>query len=362
MKIYATHHGQTDTADIASNTSLTNLGKAQAKCLGEYLRHLGFDGKIYSSPLNCALETAEIVSAHTGSAIELWNPMSSEENQDLQTLQNTIEQELKNLSLNEDALFVGTEKTHEALGKALGFWANRRPCNCSLSTKDSEGKTRSVFGEPGHMPYKIQGYNMEMKSSADYMRMEKYMAEDADIWALASKEQGTKILHISDTASYTYPYVAKMIEAVKPNIIIHTGDFADEVKAGRIPGTRQEYEEDLKAICHILNSSGARIYAVCGNNDIPELVKKYLPNAHITETADIVDICGVDCLLTHSPEHVTEGATWSFYGHGLSGETWSEDKNHIENGICRFNAIWNFSVIAMPQKKLYSIPYPVTRK
>ena len=361
MKIYATHHGQTDTADIASNTSLTNLGKIQAKCLGEYLKYLGFCGKIYSSPLKCAVETAEIVSAHTASSIELWKPMGIEGNinQDVQT---TIKQEFENLSLLEDALFVGTEKTHEALGKALGFWANRRPCNCSLSLKDFEGKVRSVFGEPGHLPYKIQSYNMDMRASEDYARMEKYMEEDAKIWTLASKEQGTKILHISDTASYTYPYVEKMIEIIKPHVIIHTGDFADEVKTGRIPGTRQEYEEDLKAICHILNRSGARIYAVCGNNDIPELVKRYLPNAHITETADIVDICGVDCLLTHSPEHVTEGATWSFYGHGLSDETWSEDKNHIENGICRFNAIWNFSVIAMPQRKLHSIKYPVTRK
>lgn len=364
-KIYVTHHGQVDAPakDILPHASITDLGRAQAKCLGEYLKYAGFGGTIYSSPLKCAVETAEIISSYTGSQIELWKPMGCMENMYTSSveLQECIKLEFSKLSLCGDALFVGFEKTHEAFGKALGFWAARRPCNCSLSTKDFGGKMRPVFGEPGHMPYKIQGYNMEMKSHADLLRMERYIAEDAPIWEAASMEQGTRILHISDTASYTYPYVQKMLDTIKPHIIIHTGDFADEVKAGRIPGTRDEYHEDLKIISGILNASGAKIYAVCGNNDIPELIKKCLPDADITESTKIVDICGVDCLLTHSPEHVTSGAQWSFYGHGLSNETWSPDKNHIENGMCRFNSIWNFSVIAMPQRKLYSIKYPVTR-
>ena len=366
MKIYVTHHGQVDAPihEIPHNAPITELGRLQAEYLGRYLKHMGFCGKIYSSPYACALETAEIVAAYTGSQILEWEPMGSEENinRDSEKLQSNMQSEFEKLSLQEDALFVVLEKTHEAFGKALGFWANRRPCNCSLSIKDFDGKVRSVYGEAGHMPYKMQGYNMAMKSCADKAKMDKYMEEDICVLNSVIKEQGVKVLHISDTASYTYPYVEKMIEKIKPDIIIHTGDFVDEVKAGRIPGTRDEYESGLKIICKILNDSGAEVYGVCGNNDIPELVKKYLPDAHITETADIVDICGVDCLLTHSPEDVTGNAQWSFYGHGLGAETWSKDKNDIINGVCRFNAIWHFSVIIMPQRKLYAFGHPATRK
>lgn len=366
MKIYVTHHGQVDAPihEIPLNASITELGRLQAEHLGRYLKYIGFCGNIYSSPYVCALETAEIVASCTGSQIVVWKPMGSEENinKDFEILQNHIKSEFEKLSLQEEALFVGLERTHEAFGKALGFWANRRPCNCSLSSMDFGGKGRAVYGEPGHMPYKMQGYNMAMKFHADNAKMDKYLEEDMCILNSAIKEQGIKVLHISDTASYTYPYIEKMIERIKPNIIIHTGDFVDEVKAGRIPGTRDEYENGLKIICNILNNSGAGVYGVCGNNDIPELVKKYLPNAHITETADIVDICGVDCLLTHSPEDVTGNAQWSFYGHGLGAETWSEDKNDIVNGVCRFNAIWHSSLIVMPQRKLYAFGHPATRK
>ena len=61
-------------------------------------------------------------------------------------------------------------------------------------------------------------------------------------------------------------------------------------------------------------------------------------------SGNVEKICGIDCLLVHGPSQVTDEAEWAFYGHGLTDETWSPDKNDVKKGKCRFNAIWNFSL------------------
>ncbi len=69
MKIYITRHGQVadnvkyygDPLYPAGEVPLSNLGRKQARRLGEYLKSIGFCGKIYSSPYWRTLETAEII-------------------------------------------------------------------------------------------------------------------------------------------------------------------------------------------------------------------------------------------------------------------------------------------------------------
>ena len=62
MKIYLTRHGQVATKQFVGNVQypvgdmpLTPLGREQAAYLGAYMKHLGFTGRIYSSPYRRAL-------------------------------------------------------------------------------------------------------------------------------------------------------------------------------------------------------------------------------------------------------------------------------------------------------------------
>ncbi len=69
MKIYITRHGQV--ADHAlydgdplfpkGEVPLSALGREQSRLLGEYLKEIGFCGKIYASPYLRTLETAEVI-------------------------------------------------------------------------------------------------------------------------------------------------------------------------------------------------------------------------------------------------------------------------------------------------------------
>ena len=50
---------------------------------------------------------------------------------------------------------------------------------------------------------------------------ERYWKEIADFLAVS---KGPIVLHISDTATWQYPFLQKLLAAVKPDRIIHTGD------------------------------------------------------------------------------------------------------------------------------------------
>ena len=169
--------------------------------------------------------------------------------------------------------------------------------------------------------------------------------------------RGTKILHIGDTESRCYPYFKKLIDEVKPDIIIHTGDTADEVKVGRIPGTRYEYRSKIKYILDTIDKSGARVIFVPGNNDVEEDIKEFLPRAEVYPENTIITLDGVECRIGHMVMHMTFDKKWSFYGHGFTGESWEYSMNK-PGGECRFNVSLGSFVVSISEDKFYLIPLP----
>ena len=208
MKIYITRHGQVlpqkfylDVQFPAGDESISALGKEQAKYLGEHLKSIGFNGKIYSSPYIRTLETAEIIASYTGSEIIPWAPVreimrDKEElkefkgltlleikerfkfikkdsslsypwwSQTLETVEDVkvrVAKGLEELELKEDVLFVGHGASVAGLCTHLKITKeNKRACNCSLSTIDSENKTKPVFADTAFLPYKMRSYNSVM--------------------------------------------------------------------------------------------------------------------------------------------------------------------------------------------------------
>lgn len=165
--------------------------------------------------------------------------------------------------------------------------------------------------------------------------------------------KGKRILHIGDTEARCYPFLKKLIGKLKPDIIIHTGDLADEVKVGRIPGTKNEYISKIKVLLEILRQSSADIIIVPGNNDLENDIKMLLPTAMVVPVNSVVDIDGVECRVGHQVHKMTFDKKWHFYGHGLTGETW-EYKMNLTSDIRRFNAVLGCFVCSV-KEDIFSI-------
>ena len=123
---------------------------------------------------------------------------------------------------------------------------------------------------------------------------------------------------------------------------------------GRCLDLEEEYTQTVDKLAQILKNSGAeKIYLVPGNNDVPEILEKLMPFAQLVKPNSVVDIEGISCTLGHACTETNAPAQWSFYGHGLTGETWKPEMNNLQEGICRFNVIKGISVILLPQRKQF---------
>jgi len=405
MKIYITRHGQVlpaksygDVQFPAGDPPLTEVGRKQAGHLGAYLKHLGFCGKIYSSPYRRTLETAEIIAEHTDSEIIPWVPMreimktheaaeefcgmTSDEMIEMfphvvkeiklpypwwEKKQDSEEDVLKRVGTGfselmpeEDVLFVGHGASAGHMIRYLNIPSKKgmRFFNCSLSVLDTENPKNSKYLDYAHLPYLLRGENAVMLADREREHMEAVMKRPIEIPEDVQKSCGLKVLHIGDTTSVTYPYYEKLIAETKPDIIIHTGDLADEIKAGRMIGTREEYSECVERLGQILKASGAeKIYVVPGNNDLPDVIAEKLPFADIVHPDTQMEIGGVTCTLTHMRQEIQTKSEWYLYGHGLTGETWSTEQNE-PFGECRFNVMWGSYLYVLPERKIISFQRP----
>ena len=165
---------------------------------------------------------------------------------------------------------------------------------------------------------------------------------------------GTRVLHIGDTESRYYPYFIRLICETRPDVIIHTGDMADEVKVGRIPGTKNEYISKIKVIANAMRESGARLIVVPGNNDLEADIRTILPEAEVLPVNSIVDIDGVKCRVGHQVHKMTFDRKWHFYGHGFTGEEWEYEMNIAQTAIRRFNACLG-AFICSPSEDVFAL-------
>jgi len=149
----------------------------------------------------------------------------------------------------------------------------------------------------------------------------------------------------------------ELIEEVKPDIILHTGDMADEVKVGRIPGTEYEYISKIKHLLSVMNESGAQLIIVPGNNDLPDEIRRLSPKAEIYPVNTVIEIDGVECRIGHQVMKMTFDRKWAFYGHGLTGETWAPENNAVGSEI-RLNVIHGSTVCSLGDGRFFRIPRP----
>jgi len=410
MKIYITRHGQVDlnaeylNGDVSlpkGEFPLSALGRQQAVLLGKKLKELGFKGTILSSPLLRTMETAELIAGETGSPIvpapwfheifgnqnELdayrgtkvealrtlfphltkdaflearWWPVQAETMDDVKRrVANGLIQCLEHST--DDILLVG----HAASVCAALNWLKLRESgilwNCGLSLYDTEHPERSYFNEFAHLSGEMVTCNKVMGADIGFD------ASYTDLYPLVIPDQlrgetSLRILHIGDTHSETYLYYRQIIQMMKPDIIIHTGDTVDEVKVGRIPGTQAEYLTKVQEILDILKGAVCKVYWVPGNNDLPEEIAKRAPFIEILQPNTVLRIEGTDICVTHSREQITEKADIYLYGHGRRAES-EEAEMHAEgSGALYLNAVWKNRICVLPARDIYAFERPEYRK
>lgn len=326
MKIYITRHGQVldwgiggDAQFPKGDPPLSPLGREQGTRLGAYLKHLGFSGKIYSSPFARALETAEAIAAQTGSLIVPWAPIReivktkestanftgltlSEirekfdyidpeatlpypwwglEPEKAEDVIARIQAGLDALAPTEDILLVGHGASVYCACEVLQLSkCEGNNYNCGFSMYDSEDENNFSYMDGSHLPYTMRTFNRIWQKEQDEKLAEEFLAQGLQLPEEFLTTSDQKLLCIGSTRSSHYPYIHKIIETVKPQIIIHTGNFVEDVKAGRIPNVREEYAQGAAQLAEILKQAGAEnIYVIPGKDDIQEVLLQYLPFA-----------------------------------------------------------------------------------
>lgn len=414
MKRYITRHGQVAMAEYFGGNAmwplgdppLSELGRKQAGFLAKRLKEEGFRGRIVCSPYARALETAEIVADELDLTIWTFAPIreimmqqSTAENLRGMTLEEIrtryrhiaddaelpwpwwtkhvetrddviarvragLDELFKDPAFrDEEILFVSHGGPCIGLHAALPFPENTDPAvfqyNCFLSCIDPEHPEENpVRCSVSHIPYEMTTSNKERREDREQKLFAAEWEKDIHLPEDLGSWPHPRILHISDTLSRDYPFYRELVRRVKPDILLHTGDMADEVKVGRIPGTKYEYLSKLRVIADILNGSGAeRVIIVPGNNDLPDDIRAMCPDAEVYGWDTVVPMDGVPCRLGHAVIRMTFDKKYAFYGHGLTSETWTFEKN-IPGQPCRFNGSWGAFVCSLRADRFALIPLP----
>lgn len=409
MKIYITRHGQVDlnaeyfNGDVTlpkGEVAISELGKQQATLLGKRMKELGFRGKILSSPLLRTMETAELVARETGSVIIptpwfheiFWNPEEIkiyrgynvkelksffphvDENAvmeevwwatQVETNEMVYERVAKGIEKylkegDEDILLVGHGASSGAAHDYLKLRDGGFIWNCCIGLYDTVNPEHNYGNDISYLPKHMVSTNKVMGMDIDFN--DKFgKLYPIELPGELREEKNVKLLHIGDTHSVTYPYYKQIIKMVKPDIIVHTGDTADEVKVERIPGTKGEYLEKIQELLDILEEAKCKIFWIPGNNDLPEEIAKRAPFIEIVQPDTVLDIQGVDICMTHSREQITKDAEIYLYGHGRRAANDIIEKSMGKTDALYLNVMWNSYVLTLPEKKLYEFERPEFR-
>ncbi|WP_048811241.1 metallophosphoesterase [Thermococcus gammatolerans] len=157
----------------------------------------------------------------------------------------------------------------------------------------------------------------------------------------------TLVMHIGDTPERVYPFLKGLIGEARPDVIIHTGDLVDNIKLERRPDLKPAYEAGLRKLARILKGSRAKLYIVPGNEDDPELLRRFFGES-VVEPGSIVEICRKTFALGHCWRDVADKeADFKLYGHNFKA---------IPRGL---NAVLGVNFIFLPSGRVVKVDYPV---
>lgn len=174
-----------------------------------------------------------------------------------------------------------------------------------------------------------------------------YIPKDLDLYA------GKKLLHISDTPSSFYSDLRRLVEVLKPEYIVHTGDMVDNIKLQLYPTSKYDHEKWIKKLAEILITSGAELFLAMGNHDDYDIVSRYFKGSRIITGAETIEIKGHSFRVSHFPEGILEAPSqYNLFGHNLELKTGCIDEKLYFNGISYIN------IIGLESGECTSLCYP----
>lgn len=162
------------------------------------------------------------------------------------------------------------------------------------------------------------------------------------------------ILHISDTPICFFSPLETLLQNLKPDYIVHTGDLVDNIKLQFCESHLPRYERSLKMLLNVMESSSAKdIYIVPGNHDRVSILKKISKRCTIMESTSNISLEGSSFRVSHYASDILKDPQQiNLFGHDLSLCSGAiEDKIYL-NGITSIN------VIAVKSMQVYKLLYP----
>ena len=166
--------------------------------------------------------------------------------------------------------------------------------------------------------------------------------------------KGPIILHISDTPVDIYNYIYRVINILKPQYIIHTGDMADNIKLGIYKNRIDCYLKGVKKLIKELEKNKfAKIYYVMGNHDDYKIVSQLTESGTVLEDG-ILTINGCSISVSHYyKENSHNNTDFNLYGHSF------EPGHYNENGTIGLNGLLNINIIDLSDKSVFHLEYPL---
>ena len=377
MRIFALRSGQT------RFDRLTPLGKEQISSTVLYLKNIGFNGIIYSAPYYSSLETASMISAafdsdftvlpvireafFTLSEAEAFVGLTADEiRADFERaripsdfkypwweskhetaisvgarVREFLPDKVASLPDDCDVLLIGGEAPHIALREIYQprEFKAAEIFDASITLIDMNGE--SFVHSTDHIPIKNRTLG-ELSYDDAVCEFENSLSAAKEFFA---KGRGVKLLHIGDTDTPLYPYFERLVKELSPDVIIHTGDLADQFKAGRVEAAMLSWMDAVPDFVNMMKTSCKELMIEPGNNDPIDKLSEIASGIRILGLNEIVEISGKKIAVCHRKEDIDFDITADIYlyGHAIRYERFSPTDN-IHNGCRYFNAMWGVSL------------------
>jgi Predicted phosphohydrolases len=154
-------------------------------------------------------------------------------------------------------------------------------------------------------------------------------------WLPERLDGSGKLLHISDTPTAIYPYIARLLRRVNPSVVVHTGDLADDIKLEMYPEEAERYARFMRRLLNVLAAPHRTVYLTIGNHDRADLLPPLPPRCHICEDVAEISFRGVHFRLSHYLERLAGSpAKFNLFGHAWEDESYSDgDGRYFLNGV-----------------------------
>lgn len=172
--------------------------------------------------------------------------------------------------------------------------------------------------------------------------------------------EGPILMHISDTKTDSYPFVRELLAFVKPALTIHTGDMADEFKAGRIPEHVEPYLQHTRGLMDTLKELGGEVWIVPGNNDVLDMLHAE-EGVEVLEPGIVRTWNGWKMQLAHHPIEKAPGMDFAIYGHVYSYDMHRPWENPKE-GVVYLNGVFEWTAIDAATGKYVQIQITERKK